>query len=175
MFLEARMQFPDADTVFIGPCLYAVFLRPEFRITDIAVPEGGLLYIGKVEKQNKRLHFAAPHSGSSTLRRSLGALLKDQLDMQVHPRSLGRSNADFANYVFSKDAEKRLSNWMLAHLCYAVVPVEDEVRATEKQAIKELQPPLNLTDWRNPQRKHLKELRKRCADEARARAVQSPR
>lgn len=95
--------------------------------------------------------------------------------MQVHPRSLGGSNADFANYVFSKDAEKRLSNWMLAHLCYAVVPVEDEIRAAEKQAIKELQPPLNLTDWRNPQRKYLKELRKRCADEARARAVQSPR
>jgi hypothetical protein len=67
------------------------------------------------------------------------------------------------------DDERRLTNWMERHLTYGFCPVErvgKNIREIEGRLIKELRPPLNLTRWPNPQRAHLRALRRECRDKA---------
>ena len=55
---------------------------------------------------------------------------------------------------------------MEAHLALSVVPMQRAGEA-ERDAIRGLEPPLNLTGWRNPQAGWIKARRRACAREAR--------
>jgi hypothetical protein len=70
------------------------------------------------------------------------------------------------NYRFAADGEQRLTAWMRQNLLYAHVPLNENVAAAERDLIASLEPPLNLTGWRNPQKMFIKDLRRRCAAEA---------
>ena len=90
---------------------------------------------------------------ASTFRRSLAALLWDELDLRCDgPRTLDTgSNA-------------RLTRWMSAHLSVATVPVDDRSRIgrIESDLVDVLDPALNLVNVANtPARKRLRALRRR--------------
>lgn len=168
-FFLAEASVPSAAPVIREPGVYAILLAPTGSLPGIEPGTGGLLYIGMTDATlEARSHFGHAHSGFSTLRRSLGAILRDQLGLSATPRGPGPSSTNLRNYRFSDAGELALSAWMMQHLLIAQAPVAAGVDQIEKDLITTLEPPLNLTGWRNPQRPAIKALRARCVDEARA-------
>jgi hypothetical protein len=102
----------------------------------------------------------------STLRRSLGAILKRSLALQAIPRAPGPSESNCHNYCFLADGEARLTEWMVEHLEVGVF-ASSKYEQLEKFLTREFRPLLNLQGCPNPHRAEIKELRKACADEAR--------
>ena len=150
-----------------GAGVYALALRDLNGLPPVTPGRRGLLYIGMTEDSLEvRNHFDHLHSGFSTLRRSLGALLKDRLRLRAIPRAPGQSRTNVVSFRFEDAGERRLTDWMRAHLLVAQVPVEVGVRGAEAAVIAELEPPLNLTGWANPQRGLVKAARAACVREA---------
>lgn len=118
------------------------------------------LYVGKAEDSlvTRELngHFAAssgilPRTGSSTVRRSFAALLRDALELHAVPRNLSKPER-FANYALAEGGDARLNAWMHQRLSLAVwvAPAErawslDEV---ETAVIEMFTPPINIS--KNP-------------------------
>ena len=151
-----------------GRGIYAFFLTNPAALNGVAIDPSGLLYLGMTESSlDIRNHFTHMHSGFSTLRRSLGALLKQELHLHATPRAIGASPTNVRNYRFLDADEERLTTWMTNHLAYGFAIVENEVKLIERLLIRDMQPPLNLKGWSNPQRRHLRVLRDVCRDEAR--------
>jgi hypothetical protein len=135
------------------------------------------LYVGKAEdsirKRVQDTHLVDGRSGSSTLRRSLGALLRESLSLQAQPRSHNPTDDKrFTNYMFSDDDERRLSSWIAQNVLVAAVPSRAP-DVTERILITDLAPLLCLTGWDNPHRARIKELRKTCAEIARAHDIRT--
>lgn len=151
------------------PGVYAWFLTASDYPAQLATLPQSPIYVGISNDLSRREledHFEAKSSGFSTLRRSLGALLKQDLELVAMPRSAGASVTNMRNYRFNPDGEKRLSAWMRNSLVVGFCQVNNPVEM-ESQLIALLCPPLNLTGWNNPQGPEIKRLRKACADEAR--------
>lgn len=130
------------------------------------------LYVGKAEKSlNGRdvgTHFATGKTGSSTVRRSLAALLADELELIPVPRNLVNPDGS-ANFALEGPSDERLSIWMEQRLRLAtwVKPDEAVLDEVETAVVRRLRPPLNLDKVGEP-RERLREARKRLADIARA-------
>ncbi|WP_133055676.1 GIY-YIG nuclease family protein [Mycolicibacter senuensis] len=153
--------------------VYAFFLC-DGVLPGVHCAAGGCLYIGLSSNLAQRefdTHFRAGRSGFSTLRRSLGALLIDDLQLQPEPRSAGNSDTNYRNYRFDAGGEERLSAWMQRHLDIGVYP-EADPKPLERELIELAGPPLNLTHWPNPDAPLIRAARKRCVDAARARRRQ---
>ena len=144
------------------PGVYAYHLIPPARLKQIEVEHSRPLYIGRTANLAERNHFEHKTSGFSTLRRSLGALLKDELKLQAIPRDSGKK----VYYKFTPRGEKRLTEWMKKNLRYSFEVVDGDVRARESELIEARKPPLNLLGWPNPQSKKIKDLREGCKLEA---------
>ena len=166
--LHSRACTPSLVAAINQPGIYAISLAPSSVLPGIMAGKDGLLYIGMTSATlDARSHFRHSHSGFSTFRRSLGALLKDELGLTAIPRGAGASASNFRNYRFSDIGEQALTGWMNRNLLMAQAAVAANVAELEMRLIAELKPPLNLTGWSNPQRATLKTLRAQCADEAR--------
>lgn len=151
-----------------GAGVYAICLTDLDGLAPIDTGRNGLLYVGMTkEGLDARNHFHHEHSGFSTFRRSLGAILKSKLSLTAFPRSSGASDSNNRNYRFSDQGEKALSEWMNANLRIGQTALASDIAAQEKELITLLEPPLNLTGWANPQRTLIKRLRAECAEEAR--------
>lgn len=158
---------PSEAPVIPSSGVYAFLLRDTASLPGVATGRNGLLYVGMTDDGlDARNHFRHLHSGFSTLRRSLGALLKGELDLRATPRAPGASRSNVVNYRFTPAGEQALSGWMESNLLIAQSPLMGDILAIEKDIIRLLEPPLNLTDWPNPQRAHLKHLRSLCVAEA---------
>lgn len=107
------------------------------------------LYVGKAEKSlNGRdvgTHFSTGKTGSSTVRRSLAALLVAQLDLVAVPRNLAKPDGS-ANYALDLAGDERLSMWMEKRLVLAtwVKPGDVLLDDVETAVLQRLRPPLNL-------------------------------
>jgi hypothetical protein len=113
------------------------------------------LYLGRTNATlNTRIARDHLHNTkSSTLRRSLAAMLWDELDM----RRAGRNTIDAASNA-------RLTEWMLEHLDVSVAPIVDRsnIAIIEADVLRHLDPPLNLVKVPNsPGRTRLRALRRR--------------
>lgn len=152
-----------------APGVYAYFLTRGSSLPAVSNPGGAVLYIGvsgNLADREFDTHFAEGKTGFSTLRRSIGAILKEQLELTARPRGIGASKTNFTNYRFDDSGERRLSAWLREHLRVAVEAVPDPADL-ERQLIEFACPPLNLKGWPNPQAATIRALRKACADEAR--------
>ena len=134
------------------------------------------LYVGEakysIRKRVSKDHLLENRTGSSTLRRSSGALLREKLDLHPQPRSHKRSKRDMTNYKFDPAGEIRLTGWISANVRMCPVPSTNPTK-TERELIRRLRPPLNLTNlggWKNPEKAIIKAARKQCADLARTSA-----
>jgi hypothetical protein len=130
------------------------------------------IYVGKAERSlNGRdvgTHFATGKTGSSTVRRSLAALLMEDLDLTPVPRNLIKPDGS-ANFALDAAGDARLSAWMDEHLLLAtwVSPVGVVLDEVETAVVRRLRPPLNLDKVGEP-RTELREARKRMATMARS-------
>ena len=152
------------------PGVYAFFLRDGAALPGVQCASDAFLYVGLSSNLAQRefdTHFRDGQSGFSTLRRSLGALLIDELDLHPQPRGTGASDTNYRNYRFDDAGEQSLSTWMRDNINVAVQAVPDPTEL-ERTLISQAQPPLNLTLWTNPDAAMIKAARKRCVEKARA-------
>lgn len=174
---EILKQLADAaapiDQLDLAPApgVYGWFMAPGVGLGPISNPAGGAVYIGRSSNLAQRefdTHFAAGKTGFSTLRRSLGAILKQELGLRSRPRGTGTSKTNYTNYRFDDAGEGRLSNWIVENLRVGTHVLDlDSLKTNEGALIALACPPLNLTGWANPESQFIRELRKACADEAR--------
>lgn len=139
---------------------------------DPAAAPHGVLYVGaapvSLVGRDVRGHFHSGRTASSTLRCSLAALLVDELELTLVPRSPGARTGRFA---LTPDAEDRLTAWMRRHLRLTTLPVDAaDVPAAARRAVQELAPPLNLKETGHPW-PALVQKRRRLTAEARPSAT----
>ena len=161
------------------PGLYAV------HADDAAWTEAGLaeppderpLYVGKAERslasRDVETHFASGRTGSSTLRRSLAALLRERLVLEALPRKRSDPTPpDITNFTLERAGDDRLSAWMRGRLRLATWPAPSgaDLRRIEELVLAQLLPPLNLRGIETPWREAILAARAALAAEARGQA-----
>lgn len=159
------------------PGIYAIyFIGEKFPLEGCSPAKDEIIYLGKTESsqahRDEHTHFASGKTGSSTLRRSIGALLRDELSLVP----VLRNDIDFdagrkSFFKFDELSEEKLTKWMKDNLALSFYECDEtpaEIDATESQLIAETKPVLNI-DSKNPDNpfaKTIKAARKACADEA---------
>ena len=137
------------------------------------VSTGDIIYVGKTEKSQKsrdaNTHFKSGKTGSSTLRRSVGAILRNKLELKPIPRS--QNEIKMRDFKLIEESEKKLTKWMIENLSlsfYEVTEGKKYLKLLENQLIELLTPILNISKNKgNPFLRDLKELRRQCRDIAR--------
>lgn len=168
-FGEASASVPDT------PGLYAVHGGADvWAFLGLGVaPDGRPLYLGKAEHslagRDIRTHFATGKTGSSTLRRSLAGLLRDQLRLRGMPRNPAKPG-HFSNYGLDAVGDEALTVWMRTHLRVAAwsSPPDVHLGDLETALLQSLEPALNIDKVRTPWRTLVQAGRARLAAEARA-------
>jgi len=152
----------------LEPGVYAIFLDSHATLPMVNPGADRLLYLGSGSILSERIletHFTDGKTDSSTLRRTIGAILKAELRLVAIPRS---RDSDPDKFKFTNDGEMSLTNWMVRNLLASWYACRD-FEKIEEELISQYKPPLNLDKWCNPDRERIKSLRKLCADEARSR------
>ena len=150
--------------------VYAIFLRAEAQFPIEMTTADRIIYVGSsidLATREYSNHFSSTGTGFSTLRRSVGALLKEKLSLSAIPRGSGGTESNYTNYRFEAAGEDRLTKWMETNLEVSVCPVDGDLESVEQTLITALEPVLCLKGWENPYAKSIKASRKTCADEAR--------
>lgn len=174
LFGECHRYSTAVESVPKAPGLYALFGDKQAwsSLGLTAAFDDQPLYVGKAERslngRDVRTHFATGRTGSSTVRRSLAALLEAELSLVAIPRNLAKPDGS-ANFALDPSSEARLSEWMRQRLSLATWSspngvVLDDIETT---VVRQLHPPLNLDKVGEP-RQTLRVARKRMADLARA-------
>ena len=159
--------------------VYALWITNEaFETLDLHPGMGGVAYVGVGEGRGglgRRYaeEWRPKNSGRSSPRRTLGALLIDELGLEPRPRP-GREHPRNAKYyVFGDSGEQALTEWLDRHASFAHVEVPAEALEPERTVgdaeaalIKYLQPPLNIDQWANPASQRLKQMRRAAAEKA---------
>ena len=159
-----------------SPGLYAIYGRPStWNQLGLGDPDDERpLYVGKSEAnladRDLRTHFGDGHTGSSTVRRSFAALLRESLGLRARPRNPVKPD-HFDRYALSPTDDAKLTRWMHEHLTIAVWARHgdpDPLAEVEKRILKAWSPPLNLTHVAPTRLTALvKSARSAMADEAR--------
>lgn len=161
------------------PGLYAIHAsEPQWVELGLDYRNRVPLYVGKSQSSlfDRELgqHFAInpakpARTGSSTVRRSFAALLREPLGLTGVPRNK-RAPERYSNFGLEPEGDLLLTKWMHSHLTLSVWPLPDELSAgqlsvVEVGVIQDLRPPLNIKD--NPGRlAHLRLARAQLASEA---------
>lgn len=146
-----------ADHVPPRPGLYAIYGDEQaWRDLQLEPKPEQPLYIGKAEdslvSRDLNGHFATnpkskPRTGSSTVRRSIAALLREALGLHAVPRNLAKPER-FSDYGLAEDGDARLNEWMHARLSLAVWPAPAgllvQLGTIEAAMIVRFAPPINL-------------------------------
>jgi hypothetical protein len=131
------------------------------------------LYVGKAEEsllsRDLNYHFGNGRTGSSTVRRSFAALLRDRLSLSAIPRNPAKLGY-FANYGLGPSDDAQLTAWMRERLQLAVWPHSGTARLEdiERAVLRRLNPPLNIAGVQHAHRASLQAARRVMADQARA-------
>ena len=166
---DSVLNVPDHS----APGVYAIFTKVRESLPGIDLASNCLIYVGLASDLALRNHFKAKNSGFHSPRRTLGAILQAQLHLKAIPRGSGASPTNYTNFRFTEDGEVRLTHWMAENLEYAIYPYRGDLASLETQLIRELEPPLNLTSWPNPQKPKIVALRAGCRDEAKRHMLNS--
>ena len=164
--------FSEIHEFSSNPGIYAVGFTSghfPFPAGEDIVKKGEIIYIGKTEKSQRsrdaHTHFKSGRTGSSTLRRSLGAILRKELNLKPIPRSY--SETRMRVYKFIEVSEIKFTEWMIDNLSlsyHAVFEGDRMLKYIEKTVIEQLSPILNIqgNSSLNPYASMLKELREKC-------------
>ena len=168
--ISGHMDYPKSSGI------YAFFLSDNSNLDEFGIGRQ-VIYIGiakhSLHDRDFNQHFKTGKTGSSTLRRSVGAILKCKQKFTAIPRGGVNDRKRFENYKFVE--EQKLTDWMLLNLEIGywtptkIISYQD-LRDTEKQVTIVLKPTLDLdnrTRMFNPLAGKLDKLRKICINEAR--------
>ncbi len=171
-FLSAAKLFSEHKEFSTLPGIYAVlyFGKSNTLGAITGLKSGLIIYIGKTlssqQSRDADTHFKSGKSGSSTLRRSIGALLREEMNFNPIPRGSGKTTKDTTNYRFDDSSEKALSEWMHTNLGLAFFEYEkspEAIRNLEKALINHLSPALNIdSNQANPFLRVIKSERAKC-------------
>lgn len=109
------------------------------------------LYVGKSESslhgRDVVQHFSSGRTGTSTLRRSIAALLHDSLKLRGMPRNPAKPGY-FSNYGLSPRDDEKLTEWMRSdlRLTWWQNDRPEAIITFERAVLDRLLPPLNLAD-----------------------------
>lgn len=147
-------------------------------------PDKRMLYVGKSESSlagrdiGSHFGYSSPRrstsvTGYSTLRRSIAALLHDNLGFQGVPRNPANVG-HYSNFGLTREQDELLSEWMRKRLTLACWPKPDncgikQLEDVERAIFRRLQPPLNLKDLITPWKSQIDSVRRVMATEARER------
>src|SRR5690606_38136879 len=90
--------------------------------TDLGIfgRTGQLIYVGIAKKSLRsrdiETHFKPGQTGFSSLRRSLGAILKTELKLSAQKRDLYPKKLRADKYKFDEQGEAKLTTWMFENL-----------------------------------------------------------
>jgi hypothetical protein len=142
-----------------------------------------VIYVGLSEKnlngRDTNTHLKSDITGWSTLRRSLGAILKNKLDLEAENRDICPKKLRADKYKFASNGEIRLTEWMLQNLKLGFWATDEpftkrELRTLEKNVILSLKPTLDLdkrTKMFNPFSFELDKLREICRMEVKNKSL----
>ena len=135
------------------PGIYAFFfIGKNFPLEGFKVSDNRIIYIGKTESSQQsrdaNTHFKTGRTGSSTVRKSIGALLS-QIE-QINP--VIRSTSDFVNgrsshFKYDHSSEERITEWMYENLAVAFYEYpqgKEAISSLEIELIQYLKPVLNI-------------------------------
>jgi GIY-YIG catalytic domain-containing protein len=155
------------------PGLYAVYGSADvWRTLHLGdPPDGRPLYVGKAERslssRDVGTHFGFAGkggnsvTGTSTLRRTLSALLRTQLGFRGRYRNPARREKA-SHFGLSRDHDAALSDWMRGNLVatYWEMPtLEVALDDVETAVLRRLEPPLNIAKVLHRWTKQVKEAR----------------
>lgn len=156
--------------------IYAYFLDSKEELREFG-NFGDAIYVGLAEKslhgRDTMSHLASGKTGWSSLRRSLGAILKEKLNLIAIKRDKNGSKLRPDKYKLTDDGESRLTEWMIANLKFGYWennrPLSKEkLRNLEEKVILKLKPKLDLdrrTRHKNPLASNLDNYRAICRNE----------
>ncbi len=173
-------SYKEIDSFSTKPGIYAIgFNGWEFPLSSaqVKVKNGEIIYIGKTqssqESRDKKTHFNNGGTKSSTLRRTVGAILREELELVPLPRSnTEKTEKRFVNYRFDKNGEELLTGWMINNLSLSFYEFRggvDEMKNLEIAIIGHLKPIFNLkNNTENPWKGEIESLRRKCSELARS-------
>ncbi|MCW3996670.1 MAG: hypothetical protein NWE98_11060 [Candidatus Bathyarchaeota archaeon] len=177
--IDSAKPFNECVSFSTKPGIYGVFFYGDkFPLVSAEkhIKSGSLIYIGKTESsqidRDIGQHFASGETGRSTLRRSLGALLRVLLGLKPEPRNpTESSDRKYRNYRFDIEGEKSLTQWMKTNLGLSFYEYDEsprEIERLETELIHLSAPILNLkSNSVNPWKSEVSNSRSKCAQLAR--------
>lgn len=159
------------------PGIYAFMLKENSHLNEFGKPNQ-VLYVGiakdSLKKRDLGNHFSSKSTGRSTLRRSIGAILKKEFKLTASSRNGTNSSREILNYKFNSNGEQLLTDWMTENLIIGYWKDENsipysELRDWEEEVIIFLRPTLDLdkrTRKYNVLASRLDSLRLICRNEA---------
>lgn len=173
---HARPIAKAAEHVPRQPGLYAIHagLKVWLELGLGEPPDERPLYLGKAEaslvSRDLDTHFGDGRTGSSTVRRSFAALLREPLGLEGRPRNPAKPERP-SNYGLSPAHDRKLTAWMRDKLSLAVWPKPNDCPFAlvdiEHRLLQMLLPPLNLAGVLISWTSTVKAARKVMADQAR--------
>jgi hypothetical protein len=176
--LHSKGELPAVLTV-ANQGLYALWLDKEaYRLLELEPGLGGIAYVGVGAGEGgiaRRFEeeWRPENSGRSTPRRTLGALLLDELRLQPRPRPTRTAAPNPTHFCFADAGEWDLTDWIEAHAAFSYVEMSprdlgewEGVVKLENAVIQHVRPPLNINGWQNPARPRLKASRQAAARRA---------
>jgi hypothetical protein len=149
-FIQTKQYLNEHQNYPAKSGIYAFYLSDNSDLFDFG-KGGQLIYVGiakgSFHDRDFNQHFKTGKTGSSTLRRSIGAILKTHLNLTAIPRGAANDTKRFENYKFKDD--QPLTDWMMANLQIGYwVPnnilTYSELREIEKNVTLDLKPTLDL-------------------------------
>jgi len=159
------------------PGVYAFLLNDTSTLKEFG-HSNGVLYVGiakdSLADRDLGNHFNSYSTGRSTLRRSIGSILKDDFNLKVFSRNGTINKREILNFVFNIQGDVALTEWMNKSLVVGYWEDKNKIpythlRQLEEQVIKVLKPTLDLdnrTRKYNPFAERLDYLREICRIEA---------
>ena len=138
-----------------------------------------VIYVGKAEKYIADRFYdnhLNPIRNFSTFRRSIGAVLKDELSLVALPRIDSNGNIMYnaknvySNYRFNEDGELKINQWIIDNLEYGFIELDSiiDIKEKEDNCKKIIKPCLNCKNDKsyNIYYSEIKRLRAVCREEA---------
>ena len=171
--ITTKKKYLEISKFSKSPGIYAVFFfGTDFPIENIKPKPDEVIYLGKTEssqeKRDAKTHFKSGKTGSSTLRKSIGSLLRNIYNL----KPIVRNNSDiikrrFSHFKFDDNSEEIITEWMQNNLAlsfYEYPESKSKIKTLETTLIQKLIPLLNID--KNPSNPHLnllKQIRKESA------------
>lgn len=171
---ENRFRFGSNTKALNSAGIYAFyFVGRNFPLEGYDSVNDRPVYVGKTRSSGVsrviNTHFAEGKTGSSTLRRTLSALLMDDLSIKPVPRNNSDLKHGRSTFTLNSESEKRLTEWMRENLEISFFSVKDlnMLSEIEEGLIKKLVPVFNLKgNPFNSYKAKIERMRSVCVDYA---------